>query len=97
MTPRTAPRSALEVAYGLARARVLMSRGDDDGLDVAAIHDTAQRALGALEEVRSIKPKLTGARTHIDGAESVLDAMATRVRELLGQVSDLTAGPQDDC
>jgi hypothetical protein len=88
----------LEVAYSLARARVLMSRGEDEGLDVSAIHDTAQRALGAMEDVRSIKQKLTGAHTQIDGAETVLNSMADRVRELLEQVMKLTAGAaRDDC
>ena len=38
-------RLSLEVAYALARSRVLMQRGNDDGIDADAIHDAAQKAL----------------------------------------------------
>ena len=46
---------ALEVAYGLARARVLMARAADGGLDTAALHAEVERAQGAMEDVRRIK------------------------------------------
>ena len=36
---------ALQVAYTLARARVLMARGDGEGIDGAAVRDTVERAL----------------------------------------------------
>ena len=37
---------ALQVAYALARARVLMARGGAEGVDGAAVADTVERARG---------------------------------------------------
>ena len=37
---------ALQVAYALARARVLMSRGGAEGIDSAAVADSVERAVG---------------------------------------------------
>jgi hypothetical protein len=89
-------RLALEVAYSLARARVLMARGGGDGLDAAAVGEAVERTLGALEDVRRIKQQLTGAETGIDRARSILDDMAARVRALLEQIDELvTAGGPD--
>jgi len=76
----------LEVAYSLARARVLMSRADGEGIDAGALRDTVERALGAMEDVRRIKQQLTGAETSIGNARSILDAMAAQVRALLGEI-----------
>jgi len=81
----------LELAYRLARARVLMARGGDEAIDAAAIADTVERALGAMEEVRSIKQKLTGARTSIDSADDLLETMATTVRAHLARIDELLA------
>jgi hypothetical protein len=77
---------ALEVAYSLARARVLMARAEGDGLDLGALRDTVERALGVMDEVRRIKQQLTGAKTGIDNAAAVLDAMAERVRGHLREI-----------
>jgi hypothetical protein len=85
----------LELAYRLARARVLMARGGDDAIDSAALADTVERALGAMEEVRSIKQKLTGARTSIDAADDLLEAMATTVRGHLARIDELLAPGED--
>jgi hypothetical protein len=82
---------ALEVGYSLARARVLMAGGGEGEIDTAAIGETVERALGAMDEVRSIKLKLTGATTSIEAARSVLDAMSARVREQLEHVRALLA------
>ena len=81
----------LEVAYSLARARVLMSRADGDGIDAGALHDTIERTLGAMEDVRRIKQQLTGAETSIENARSIVDAMAAQVRARLGEMGDLLA------
>jgi len=81
---------ALQVAYSLARARVLMSRGGDDGVDVAAVGDTVARTLAAMEDVRRIKQQLTGARTQIDKAAEIVEAMAARVRAHLAEIEALT-------
>ena len=79
----------LEVAYRLARARVLMKRSDADGIDAGAVQDTAERALAALTEERRIKNQLTGAKTGIDKAYELVDEMSARVRALLQEIDSL--------
>ena len=83
---------ALEVAYGLARARVLMARAADDGIDTAALRVEVERAQGAMEDVRRIKSQLTNATTGIEEARKILDAMATGVRAHLAAIESLLAG-----
>ena len=82
---------ALEVAYSLARARVLMVRSEGEGIDSAALRDTVERALDAMEDVRRVKTQLTGAKTSIDNAREIVDAMADHVREHLRQIDRLAA------
>jgi hypothetical protein len=86
--PERDDRLALETAYRLARARVLMKRSDGDGLDAGALRATVERAVGAMEEVRRIKQTLTGAQTNITNAKSILDSMAARVRGHLGEIDE---------
>jgi len=90
---------ALQVAYSLARARVLMARGGGDGVDGAAVADTAERALAALEDVRRIRQQLTGAKTQIDKASEIVGAMSERVRGHLDEIQELvraaSAGAED--
>jgi hypothetical protein len=80
---------ALELAYSLARARVLMSRGDSEEIDAAAIRDAVERALNAMEMVQGIKSQLTGAQNQIGRAKDVIDDMAGQVREHLRNVDRL--------
>ncbi|MEA2241630.1 MAG: hypothetical protein QOD24_1186 [Solirubrobacteraceae bacterium] len=88
---------ALEVAYSLARARVLMSRSEADGVDAQGVHDSVERALNAMERVRAVKNTLTGAQTQIGKAKDVLDDMAEQVREHLRNVDQLVlAGSPGD-
>lgn len=96
--PEDSSRLALEVAYSLARARVLMGRGESDGLDPAALRGEVERALGAMEDVRRIKSQLTSASNGIEEARRILDAMAERVRAHLREVDALVAraGATDD-
>jgi hypothetical protein len=82
---------ALEVAYGLARARVLMARAADDGIDTAALRVEVERAQGAMEDVRRIKSQLTNATTGIEEARKILDAMAAGVRAHLAAIESLLA------
>ncbi|HKP88957.1 MAG TPA: DUF2130 domain-containing protein [Thermoleophilaceae bacterium] len=89
----------LEVAYRLARARVLMKRSDGDGIDAGALRATVERAVDAMADVRRIKQQLTGAKTTIDGAATILDAMAAGVRAYLAEIdSHLSAAgaPEPD-
>jgi hypothetical protein len=87
---------SLEVAYSLARARVLMARGEAEGIDPAAIREAVERALGAMGDVLRIKQQLTGAKTSIDRGSEILDAMATAVRAQLTQVELLLAAAGED-
>jgi hypothetical protein len=80
---------ALQVAYSLARARVLMAKGGGDGVDTAAVRDAVERALGSMEEVRRIKQQLTASKTSIDKAAEIVDALATGVRGQLAEIAGL--------
>jgi hypothetical protein len=80
---------ALEVAYGLARARVLMRRGEAAGLDTDALRAEVERTQQAMEDVRRVKSQLTGATTAIEQARSILDGMASGVRGHLDQIDAL--------
>ncbi len=87
---------ALQLAYSLARARVLMARGDGEGIDAAAVRDTVERAVDAMSEVRKVKSQLTGATTSIDNARGLLEAMERAVREQLQHVHELLAAGEPE-
>src|SRR4051794_28740462 len=87
---------ALELGYRLARARVLMARGSVEGVDAAAVRDTVQRALNAMDEVRRIKNTLTGAQTSIQKGKDLVDAMAGRVRANLDDIDALVVSEAGD-
>jgi hypothetical protein len=87
---------ALEVAYSLARARVLMARGDGDGIDGAAVSDTVERAVGELENVRRVRQQLTGAKTQIDKASEIVGDMSDRVRAHLDEIAALVHAAAED-
>ena len=86
---------SLEVAYSLARARVLTAGASGDGLDADAMRAAIERALGAMEDVRRIKSQLTAASGGIEEARSILDSMAAGVREQLGSLQGLIAAAPD--
>jgi hypothetical protein len=86
----------LEVAYRLARARVLMKRSDAEGIDAAAVTAVAERALAALSEERKVKQQLTGAKTSIDKAYEHVDSMTARVRGLLQEIDALVRPAEAD-
>jgi Uncharacterized protein conserved in bacteria (DUF2130) len=85
----------LELAYRLARARVLMRRADGDGIDAGAVRDTTERALAALAEERKVKQQLTGAKRNIDTAYEIVEAMAAHVRAQLGEIDALVCAGGD--
>jgi hypothetical protein len=87
--PEDRSRLALDVAYSLARARVLMAKGGADGLDAPALRAEVERALGAMEDVRRIKLHLTNAAGGIEEARRALESMAERVRAHLTQIGAL--------
>jgi len=87
---------ALEVAYSLARARVLMVREESDGVDVAAVREAVGRAAGAMGEVQRVKQQLTGATTSIEKAREIVDAMAAQVRGQLAHIESLLEVAEDE-
>jgi len=97
--PQDGATLALELAYRLARARTLMARGGDEGIDLPAVGETVERALGAMGEVQSIRQKLTGATTSIAAADALLGTMTDTVRAHLARIDELLAAapsPIDD-
>jgi hypothetical protein len=93
--PEDGSQLALEVAYSLARARVLMARADGEGLDASALRAEVERAIGAMEDVRRIKQQLTHAAHGIEGARAVLEELDRRVRLHLQQIDVLLAPPDE--
>jgi hypothetical protein len=94
--PEDGSRLALEVAYSLARARVLMAKGGVEGLDAPALRAEVERALGAMEDVRKIKLHLTNAAGGIESARGVLEGMVERVRGHLSAIDELVAAADAD-
>jgi hypothetical protein len=82
---------SLEVAYSLARARVLLARGGGDGVDSEAIRDTVDRALAVVDDAKRIKTHLTGATKNIEGARELLISIEDRVRAYLREIEGLAA------
>jgi hypothetical protein len=87
---------ALQVAYALARARVLMARGGAEGVDGAAVADYVERAVAELENVRRIRQQLTGAKTQIDKASEIVGDMSDRVSGHLEEIAALVRAAEDD-
>jgi hypothetical protein len=85
----------LEYAYRIARARVLMKRSDADGIDAQAVRAAGERTLAALSDERKIKNQLTGAKTGIDKAYTLVEEMSARVRALLQEI-DALVRPADE-
>jgi hypothetical protein len=88
--------TGLALAYRLARARALMSRGEADGLDVTALRTEVEKAVGTMEEVRRVKQQLTHAANGIEAAREIVDSLDRRVRGHLAQIDALLAGVDDD-
>jgi hypothetical protein len=86
---------ALQVAYSLARARVLMARGGADGVDGTAVADYVERAVSELENVRRVRQQLTGAKTQIDKASEIVGDMSDRVRGHLEEIAALVRAAED--
>ena len=93
--PEEGSRLALEVAYSLARARVVMAKGGADGLDATALRAEVERATVAMEDVRKIKSQLTSAANQIEDVRSAVELMAERVRGHLGQIDAMVAAASE--
>lgn len=79
----------LETGYALARARVLLARGETEGVDAVAIEEAARRAIELLAQVKAIKSGLTTAKTQIDRSSDAVEGMAKGVREQLDEICSL--------
>ncbi|MFN8131320.1 MAG: hypothetical protein U0R70_07190 [Solirubrobacteraceae bacterium] len=89
--------AALELAYRLARARVLAKRSGGEGIDTVALAAHVERAVQALDHVRTVKTNLTKARKNLDEAGGVVEGMAATVRSHLDEIDRLVqAAPSDD-
>jgi hypothetical protein len=93
--PEDGSRLALEVAYSLARARVVMAKGGAEGLDASAVRAEVERAMVAMEDVRRIKSQLTSAAGQIEGVQKIVDDMARRVRGHLELIDAMVAEATD--
>jgi hypothetical protein len=80
---------SLQVAYALARARVLMRKADGDEVDAEAVRACAERALQQLGEVQRIKQQLTASKTAVDKAAEIVDGMAAGVKAQLAEIDIL--------
>jgi hypothetical protein len=87
---------ALELAYRLARARVLMKQSGSEDIDAAAVSAVAERALAALEEERKVKQQLTASKTSIDNAYGLVGEMSARVRGLIQEIDALVRPAAED-
>ena len=79
----------LEVAYRLARARVLMAARRERRDRRAAVHGVVERALASLDETRKVKSQLTGAVSNIEKARTLVEGMEAQVRRQLGELDEL--------
>ncbi len=90
-------RLGLQLAYSLARARVLMARGGAEGLDGAALRAEVERALMVLDDERRVKAQLTTANNGIEAARKIVESMAAVVRGHLQEIDRMVgeAGGDD--
>lgn len=82
---------ALEVAYSLARARVLLARDGEGGVDAGAVRGEVERAVNALEDVKRIKTQLTHASNGVSQAREILEGLETGVKAHLSAIEGLLA------
>jgi hypothetical protein len=82
---------ALEVAYRLAAARVLMARDRELDVDAVAVRDTTAEAITLLKQAQAIRSILTGIKTSSDKARANLDAMIASLQEKLDRIDSLVA------
>jgi hypothetical protein len=80
---------ALEVAYRLAAARVLMTRDRELEVDAVAVRDAAAEAISTLKQAQAIRSALTGIKTSSDKARANLDALVEAVRARLERIESL--------
>jgi hypothetical protein len=84
---------ALEVAYRLAAARVMMAREGELDVDPVAVRDAAAEAVSLLKQAQAIRSGLTGIKTNSDKARAALDTMVAALEEKLQRIDSLVSTP----
>lgn len=87
---------ALEIAYRLAAARVLMARDRDLTVDAAEVRSVTEEAISCLQQAQAIKSALTGIKTSSDKARTGLEEMVATLRLKLDRIDSLVADAADD-
>jgi hypothetical protein len=67
-----------------------MAHAPGGELDAGAVRESVERALQALDDVRKVKLRLTGAKNTMDEVSDIVDSMARAVRAQLDEIDDLT-------
>ena len=87
---------ALELAYRLAAARVLMARDRDLSVDAAEVRSVTEEAVSCLQQAQAIKSALTGIKTSSDKARSGLEEMVATLRLKLDRIDSLVADAAEE-
>lgn len=87
---------ALEAAYRLAAARVVMARDRNLTVDAPAVRDATEEAVSCLKQAQAIRSTLTGIKTSSDKARATLDEMVEAVRARLERVESLIEEAEPD-
>ncbi|MDQ2676897.1 MAG: hypothetical protein M3Y34_08820 [Actinomycetota bacterium] len=87
---------ALELAYRLAAARVLMARDRDLSVDAAEVRSVTEEAISCLQQAQAIKSALTGIKTSSDRARTGLEEMVATLRLKLDRIDSLVADAADE-
>jgi hypothetical protein len=87
---------ALELAYRLAAARVLMARDRDLTVDAAEVRSVTEEAISCLQQAQAIKSALTGIKTSSDKARTGLEEMVATLRLKLDRIDSLVADAADE-
>jgi len=81
---------ALEIAYKVARAELILSTlREDAGFDSSKLKDKVMEIQGQLDTIRAVKSTLTGATGKIDEAKEDLKKMETSIREIIVEILDM--------
>lgn len=85
------PGPGIEVAYALARARVLTANSEREGIDIQGAVDAIDQALQQLNQARAIKMRLTQQAESAVVMKDLIDDMVGLVKSALQLASDRLA------
>lgn len=83
----------LELAYALARARVLMTKVDSGSIDVAAAQASIEKVILTIDSLRHVKSSLSSIQKNIEQLKGSVDALTTNAR---GHIQDISAALQSE-